>query len=215
MVPKRLTTLLAVSLLLTLATTAPAFERGGDDSRDRPGDYIVNRRGSLYDAPSATARILRELRPRTIVHVVEVKGQWYRVRSTTGKQDGWIRRSYADPYTGRGDSGGRDGGGSGERVRFRVGTFRLTTPVAVHSEPDTGSKVIATLREGATVRVVDKDRDDLWYRIESEGGKRPPGWIPTASAKRVEGDSGTRTREAPPLRRDDEYDRDDRPSRDR
>ncbi len=207
---KRLAALLSWMLLACLAGPSFAEGRDVDSLRDRPGDYVLNRQAGLYARPSADSEIIRQLRPRTVVRVVEVTGQWYRVRSSKGNQDGWIRRSFADPFTGNGGEGGSAGGGG--RLRFRVGTFRLTTPVVVHAEPSTSSKVLMTLREGTNVRVVDKE--GVWYRIESESGNRPPGYIPTSSAERVDGDGGSRTRVAPPLRDDSEY-RDDQPSRDR
>ncbi len=207
---KRLAALLSWTLLACLAGPSLADERDVDSLRERPGDYLTNRPAGLYARPSADSDIIRQLRPRTIVRVVEVTGQWYRIRSSRGNQDGWIRRSFADPFTGTRGEGG--GAGDGGRLRFRVGTFRLTTPVVVHAGPSTSSKVLMTLREGTKVRVVDKE--GVWYRIESESGNRPPGYIPTSSAARLEGDGGSQTREAPRLRDDSEY-RDDQPSRDR
>lgn len=172
--------LLAVSLFLA----SPAFAHtDGDSARSRPGDFIINRPANLYSRPSADSRILRELRPNTMVTVVEVRDQFYKVRSTSGKEDGFIRRSYADPYFRGG--GGNAGGGNGERRRFKIGIFKLTDSVVVHEDPDSGSRRITTLRAGAEVRVVDKDRSGLWYRIESEAGNRPPGWIPTQAARRL------------------------------
>ena len=38
---------------------------------------------------------------------------------------------------------------------------------------------------GNTVACVDKDASKHWYRIESESGNRPPGWIPVVAAKRI------------------------------
>jgi hypothetical protein len=171
---------LVLGLLIVLPLAGRAQTSDQDAARNRPGDFVINRPASLYAMPSAEAHIIRQLHPRTIVHVVEVLDQWYKVQSAKGHEDGFVRRSYADPY------GGGDGGASHGR-RFRVGTFRLTDPVVVREEPSTSSQKIATLRAGAEVRVVDKDPSGLWYKIESETGNRPPGWIPTLAAKRLEG----------------------------
>ncbi|HSD11174.1 MAG TPA: SH3 domain-containing protein [Candidatus Binatia bacterium] len=167
---------LVLGLLIVLPLAARAQTSNQDAARDRPGDFVINRPASLYEKPSAEARIIRQLHPRTVVRVVEVLPQWYKVESTAGHENGFVRRSYADPH----------GGGGGGR-RFRVGTFRLTDPVVVREEPSTSARKIATLRAGAEVRVVDKDPSGLWYKIESETGGRPPGWIPTLAAKRLEG----------------------------
>ena len=166
-------------LLIALPPAARAVE---ESARDRPGEFVINRPASLYSRPAADSHIIRQLRPHTVVHVVEVLKQWYKVRSTTGKEDGYVRRSYADP---QGLSSG-GGGGAGERRRFRAGTFKLSDPVAVREQPDTTARKITTLRAGAEVRVVDKDPSGLWYKIESEKGNRPPGWIPTQAAKRIQ-----------------------------
>jgi hypothetical protein len=171
------------SLLLALPPSLRAAH-AAEPARDRPGDFVINRPASLYARPSATSHIIRQLRPRTVVHVVEVLDQWYKVSSTKGHEDGYVRRSYADPHgSSRAEGGGADGGG--ERMRFRVGQFRLTDPVAVRDQPDMSARKVTTLRAGAEVRVVDKDRSGLWYKIESESGNRPPGWIPVQAAKRI------------------------------
>jgi len=169
--------LLLLSLLLLALPSAPRADEG---SRSRPGEFVINRPASLYSRPAADSRIIRQLRPHTVVHVVEVLDQWYKVRSTSGKEDGYVRRSYADPQ-----GSGSASAGDGERRRFRVGKFRLSDPVVVRDQPSTSSRQITTLREGSEVRVVDKDSSGLWYKIESEKGNRPPGWIPTQAAKRI------------------------------
>ena len=167
-----------LGLLIVLPLAARSQTSDQDAARNRPGDFVINRPASLYAKPSADAHIIRQLHPRTIVRVVEVLDQWYKVESTKGHENGFVRRSYADPYGGA-------GGAAAHGQRFRVGTFRLTDPVVVREEPSTSSRTIATLRAGAEVRVVDKDPSGLWYKIESETGSRPPGWIPTQAAKRV------------------------------
>jgi hypothetical protein len=171
--------LLALLLLLALSCAA----RADEGARSRPGDFAINRPASLYSRPAADSRIIRQLRPRTVVHVVEVLDQWYKVRSTTGKEDGYVRRSYADPVR---NGGGSASAGEGEHRRFRAGKFKLSDPVAVREQPSTSARKITTLREGSEVRVVDKDSSGLWYKIESEKSNRPPGWIPTQAAKRVQ-----------------------------
>jgi Bacterial SH3 domain len=174
-------------LLLSWLVLAPLTARADDDARNRPGDFVINRPASLYTRPAADSKIIRQLRPRTVVHVVEVLNQWYKVRSTTGHEDGYVRRSYADPQgMERAESGGQRAASGGERLRFRVGKFKLSDPVIVRDQPGTGGGKIATLRAGTEVRVVDKDPSGLWYKIESETGNRPPGWIPTQAAKRIE-----------------------------
>jgi SH3 domain-containing protein len=167
-------------LWLLIALTVHAQTSDQDEARNRPGDFVINRPASLYAKPSADAHIIRQLHPRTVVRVVEVLDQWYKIESTKGHENGFVRRSYADPY-------GARGGAAGQGRRFRVGTFRLSDPVVVREQPSTSSPKLATLRAGAEVRVVDKDPSGLWYKIESETGNRPPGWIPTQAAKRIEG----------------------------
>jgi hypothetical protein len=83
-----------------------------------------------------------------------------------------VRRSYAEPFDG------------GDRRRFREGTFRLMSPAVVRSGPDMDASAITTLDAGATLRVV--GRSGNWYRVESERGDRPPGYIPVISAERLE-----------------------------
>ena len=171
---------LVLGLLIALSLAAHAQSSNQDEARNRPGDFVINRPASLYAKPSADAHIIRQLHPRTVVRVVEVLDQWYKIESTKGHENGFIRRSYADPFSSA-------GGGAAQGRRFRVGTFRLTDPVVVREQPNINSPKLATLRAGAEVHVVDKDPSGLWYKIQSETGNRPPGWIPTQAAKRIEG----------------------------
>lgn len=162
-------------LTVNLAGFAGAQDRSSDARRDLPGEFVINRPAYLYKAPSADADILTKLRPKTVVDVIEVREQWYKVRSAKGNAPGWLRRSYADPF----EQGGRAAGGK----RFRPGVFQLTSPSYVYGEASVDAKKIATLKEGQEVRVV--GATGTWYRIESESGDRPPGFIPTIAAKRV------------------------------
>jgi hypothetical protein len=167
----------------------PAFVLAQSDARDRPGDFVINRPASLYSEPSGDAHIIRQIQPHTVVRVVEVLPQFYKVQSTKGHESGFVRRSYADPVGYHADQGasvaGASRGGAHGGQRFRVGTFRLTDPVVVRDAPSMSGAKIATLRAGAEVRVVDKDPTKHWYKIESETGNRPPGWIPVVAAQRV------------------------------
>ena len=193
----------ALAILSLAATASLARDGSADARRDRPGVYVINRPAQLYSRPSADAKIVAKLRPKTVIDVIEVQEQWYKVRSEKGNAPGWIRRSYADPFV-RGASRAESSGSAegGERRRFRVGTFRLVSPSYVYAEPTTDAKKLGTLKEGQQVRVVDKT--GLWYRVESERGNRPPGYIPTEAAKRVGDEPASASREQRPSR--DSYD---------
>lgn len=167
--------LATVIVSLGLVGSAGAQSPELDSRRDLPGAFVVNRPAYLYAAPSADAQIVTKLRPKTVIDVVEVREQWYKVQSATGKAPGWLRRSYADPA----------GGPRREARRaFRKGIYELVSPSYVYASPDVGSNKTATLREGQQVLVVDEVGGN-WYRIESESGNRPPGFIPMVAAKRV------------------------------
>src|SRR5688500_8320186 len=106
---RRALALLTLTLLAALGGSARAASHD-EATRDRPGDFVTNRQAILYERPSVDSPILKKLPPKTIVRVVEVTEQWYRIRSTRGAGDGWIRRSYADPFS---------GGATVERRRFK------------------------------------------------------------------------------------------------
>ena len=151
--------------LVLLAGAALAGER------DEPGTFRLNRDATLYERPSADAPIVRRLRSGTVVKVVRVTDQWYEVHSTRGNPSGFLRRSYADPFHGR----------RGREVQ--AGLFTLKDPVIVRSRPDIDAPAVTTLEPGTKVQVV--ERVGNWYRIESETGNRPPGYIPVIAAERL------------------------------
>lgn len=161
-------------LSLSLVGVAGAQDRNNEARRDLPGEFVINRPAYLYKTPSADADILKKLRPKTVIEVIEVREQWYKVRSAKGNPPGWLRRSYADPF----EQGGRAGG-----RRFRPGVFVLTSPSYIYGQPSVDAKKLGTLKEGQEVRVV--GATGTWFRIESESGDRPPGFIPTIAAKRA------------------------------
>jgi hypothetical protein len=68
---------------------------------------------------------------------------------------------------------------------FEPGRYEVTRLTSVHREPSSRSSKVVDLRTGATVYVT--DRTGGWYRIESEKGDRPPGYIPAAAARRLPG----------------------------
>jgi hypothetical protein len=190
----------ALLLFLTVAPSSAEESRSSRSSRSesgRSGTYVTNRSANLYSSPSATARIVAKLKPNTIIDVVDTTDQWYEVRSSKGKKSGFIRRSYADPYT----------RSRGTMRRFRSATYRLTSAAVVHAEPDVDSRKVTTLRAGTEVTVV--GRTGSWYRIASDDERKPPGYIPTMAADRVGSadGSGRSSRTLPASGDDSSYDR--------
>jgi hypothetical protein len=164
----------SLPILLLLVAAASAQDVG------RARVYRINRDALLYESPSADAKILRRIPAGTVVEVTRVLEQWVEVHSTRGNPSGFVRRSYAEPYEGRGRGAG--GGRTSAERAFRPGMFRLTDPAIVREEPDMDAPRVATLDAGTQVRVV--GRTGNWYRVESATGK-PPGYIPVISAVRV------------------------------
>src|SRR5262245_7358850 len=68
------------------AGSAPAASSGAT-----PGTYQTTRPTSVYDAPSATAKIVANIDSGVPVNVVGSKGEWLEVRSKSGRPPGFIR----------------------------------------------------------------------------------------------------------------------------
>lgn len=159
---RTVTTAVALSFFLLLAPVATA----------ETVQWVTTREAYLYDRTDADARIVATLRPRTVVEVVDVTDEWIRVRSTRGKPDGFLRRSHAEPFH-RGQ----------DARRFKRGIFRMTDPAILRAAPALHEERVGTIPAGTEVLVV--DRSGNWYRVESQSGDRPGGWIPVISAKRA------------------------------
>jgi len=156
------------SLLPAANQEAAAADRSG---REQAGEYKINRSAALYQHPDPDSRVLTTLRRGTIVHVIDATRDWYRIESThRNRPSGYIRRSYADVV-------------AGASRHFSRGVFRVTRSTPVHAAPSGRSRTITRLRSGARVQVVGERGS--WYRIESETGKRPPGYILASTARRV------------------------------
>lgn len=167
----------ALLLGVTAGVLGPSFTPPGwdqppavafaSDAHAVAGNVVLRRPGVLYERPSFDSRVLRRLSAGTTIHVVDSKGDWYRVRATRpGRPDGYVHRSSVDASR-----------------AFRPGLFRLTRRTAVHASPSTASPRITHLRSGAEVRVV--ALQGRWYRIESITGRRPPAYIDAGAARRV------------------------------
>src|SRR5687767_1442565 len=92
---------LAVALVVLCALAATANGRDSRDTRDtrdtndergredaHRGRYVTNRAAYLYSRPSADAKILTRIKPKTVVEVVGANEQWLEVRSTSGRPNG-------------------------------------------------------------------------------------------------------------------------------
>ena len=75
-----------------------------------------------------------------------------------------------------------------KQIRRRVqGTFKITRSTQVYSEPSDTSRLIANIKPGMKINVVDSR--DGWLEIRSKHG-RPPGFVRQAAAVRIDPELG-------------------------
>ncbi len=137
------------------------------------GEFRVVTSANLREEPSTRAAVLTTLKRNTIVQVVGVSNGWYRIRSSRpGRPDGYIRRDLLEPGK---------AGSAQPAPSFKPGQFEVTKLTTVRREPSSSAAKVVDLRTGAKVYVT--DRTGAWYRIESEKGDRPPGYILATAAR--------------------------------
>jgi hypothetical protein len=73
------------------------------------------------------------------------------------------------------------------RRRVHQGTFKITRSTQVYSEPSDTSRLIANIKPGMKINVVDSR--DGWLEIRSKHG-RPPGFVRQAAAVRIDPELG-------------------------
>ena len=75
-----------------------------------------------------------------------------------------------------------------KQIRRRVqGTFKITRSTQVYSEPSDTSRLIANIKPGMKINVVDSRGG--WLEIRSKHG-RPPGFVRQAAAVRIDPELG-------------------------
>jgi uncharacterized protein YgiM (DUF1202 family) len=138
----------------------------------RPYMTIENTR--LRTGPGPQFRAIAEIRRDAKVQVVGRDGDWVLIVSKKGNPPGYIEMASIEPR-----SGDEKQESSGPPVE---GKYESLVDTRVHSGPGLHYPVVAEIKKGTKINVVDEEKG--WLKVESRRGNKP-GYIEASIAKPV------------------------------
>jgi uncharacterized protein YgiM (DUF1202 family) len=138
----------------------------------RPYMTIENTR--LRTGPGPQFRAIAEIRRDAKVQVVGRDGDWVLIVSKKGNPPGYIEMASIEP-----SSGDEKQASSAPPVE---GKYESLVDTQVHSGPGVHYPVVAEIKKGTKINVVDEEKG--WLKIESKRGNKP-GYVEASIAKPV------------------------------
>ncbi len=172
----------ALSLLVTL----PACKRKQDtaSSSDLPDlnaqtrSYVTVENTRVRTGPGRQFRAISEIPANARVQVVGRDGEWVLIVSKKGNAPGYVETATVKPATGE----------EKETAPAAEGRYEVLVDTKVHSGPGLQYPVVANVKKGMKINVVDEENG--WLKVESKQGN-PPGYVEASLAKPAEdGKSG-------------------------
>ena len=141
---------------------------GGGNNVEAPTQYQIGKVANLSTSlnirksPSTSASIITSLSKGTEVKVVGTEGEWYKVYSPSFGY-GYAHKNYIE-IVGNGNNGGNKPETPTEPVKQTGTIINISTSLNVRAGASTSSKIVGTLKNGATINIVGKEGS--WYKIQ-------------------------------------------------
>jgi uncharacterized protein YgiM (DUF1202 family) len=174
------------SVCLIVLLTALNFSAcKGDDKSASPKElpdlneqirpYVTVEITKVRAGPGPQFRTIAEIRQNSKVQVVGRDGDWALIVSKKGNAPGFIELASVRP------SEGEEQASPGPAVE---GKYETLTDTQVHSGPGLHYPVVADVRKGTKVNVVNEEKG--WLKIESKRGNKP-GYVEASLARPLGG----------------------------
>jgi uncharacterized protein YgiM (DUF1202 family) len=167
----------ALSVLVTLAAckrkqdTTSISDLPDLNTQTRP--YVTIDNTKVRTGPGNQFRVIGEIKPNAKVQVVGRDGEWLLIVSKKGNAPGYIDSGAVRPGTGE----------EKETPAQPEGKYEVLVDTQVHSGPGLHYPVVANIKKGIKINVVNEENG--WLKVESEQGN-PPGYVEASLAKPVE-----------------------------
>jgi uncharacterized protein YgiM (DUF1202 family) len=155
-------------------------EQKGADSKALPDlnaqlrPYVTIENTKLRTGPGPQFRAISELRRDAKVQVVGRDGDWVLIVSKKGNPPGYIEMTAIEP-----SSGDEKPESSAPPVE---GKYESLVDTRVHSGPGLHYPVVAEIKKGTKINVVDEEKG--WLKVESKRGNKP-GYVEASIAKPI------------------------------
>jgi uncharacterized protein YgiM (DUF1202 family) len=137
--------------------------------------YVTVENTKIYTGPGPEFRSLGEIKQNSKVQVVGRDGDWLLIVSKKGNPPGYIDINSVKAATAE----------EKESPPAAVeGRYETVMDTQVHSGPGLHYPVVAHVKKGIKINVVNEERG--WLKVESKRGN-PPGYVEASLARPVEG----------------------------
>src|SRR4029453_6372202 len=167
-------------ILIFLSLLACKGEQKEADSKALPDlnaqlrPYVTIENTKLRTGPGLQFRTISEIRRDAKVQVVGRDGDWVLIVSKKGNPPGYIEMTAIEP-----SSGDEKPESSAPPVE---GKYESLVDTRVHSGPGLHYPVVAEIKKGTKINVVDEEKG--WLKVESKRGNKP-GYVEASIAKPV------------------------------
>lgn len=167
-------------VLIFLSLLGCKGEQKGADSKALPDlnaqlrPYVTIENTKLRTGPGPQFRAISELRRDAKVQVVGRDGDWVLIVSKKGNPPGYIEMTAIEP-----SSGDEKPESSAPPVE---GKYESLVDTRVHSGPGLHYPVVAEIKKGTKINVVDEEKG--WLKVESKRGNKP-GYVEASIAKPI------------------------------
>jgi uncharacterized protein YgiM (DUF1202 family) len=167
-------------ILIFLSLLGCKGEQKGADSKALPDlnaqlrPYVTIENTKLRTGPGPQFRAISELRRDAKVQVVGRDGDWVLIVSKKGNPPGYIEMTAIEP-----SSGDEKPESSAPPVE---GKYESLVDTRVHSGPGLHYPVVAEIKKGTKINVVDEEKG--WLKVESKRGNKP-GYVEASIAKPI------------------------------
>jgi uncharacterized protein YgiM (DUF1202 family) len=167
-----------LSILIFLCQLGCKGEQKEADSKALPDlnaqlhPYVTIENTKLRTGPGPQFRTINEIRRDAKVQVVGRDGDWVLIVSKKGNPPGYIEMTSIEPSS------------SDEKQESSAppveGKYESLVDTRVHSGPGLHYPVVAEIKKGTKINVVDEEKG--WLRVESRRGNKP-GYVEASIAK--------------------------------
>jgi len=150
-----------------------ARPKGLPDLNEQIRPYTTVENTKVKTGPGPQFRTIAEIRQNSKVQVVGRDGDWVLIVSKKGNAPGFIELASVKPSE---DEAKESSGAAVE------GKYETLTDTQVHSGPGLHYPVVADVRKGTKLNVVDEEKG--WLKVESKRGNQP-GYVEASIARPV------------------------------
>jgi uncharacterized protein YgiM (DUF1202 family) len=178
---------LPLTIMILLCQLGCKGEQKEADSKALPDlntqlrPYVTIENTKLRTGPGAQFRTISEIRRDAKVQVVGRDGDWALIVSKKGNPPGYIEMASIEPSS------------SDEKQKLSAppvdGKYESLVDTRVHSGPGLHYPVVAEIKKGTKINVVDEEKG--WLKVESKRGNKP-GYVEASIAKPVANEEASR-----------------------